>query len=93
MGAWTYIEPRIEEVLSEIGGECRRPAYVGRPEAAAPATGLLRRHVEEQKALVAAALTVDGPARKSGTGSGPSTRPHEAAVSLDRAETGDERTR
>ncbi|UCH75965.1 MAG: 2-oxoglutarate dehydrogenase E1 component [Rhodospirillales bacterium] len=74
MGAWSYAEPRIEEVLLEIGAECRRPVYVGRPEAAAPATGLLRRHIAEQKELVDRALTIDAgrprraagkPARKS----------------------------
>jgi len=31
---------------------------VGRPAAAAPATGLLRRHVKEQAALIDAALTL-----------------------------------
>ncbi len=64
MGAWTFVAPRIEGVLSELGGASRRPAYVGRPEAAAPATGLLSRHNEEQAALVDQALTVTAaPAR------------------------------
>jgi 2-oxoglutarate dehydrogenase E1 component len=64
MGAWSYVEPRIEEVLLEIGADCKRPVYVGRGEAAAPATGLLRRHTAEQKDLVDRALTVDAaPAR------------------------------
>ncbi len=76
MGAWTFVEPRIEEVLLDIGADCRRPIYVGRDEAAAPATGLLRRHIEEQKDLVDRALTVNvararkapaKPARKSKT--------------------------
>ncbi len=66
MGAWSYIESRIEDVLLDIGADCRRPIYVGRKEAAAPATGLLRRHMKEQKALVHSALTVDAtPARKA----------------------------
>jgi 2-oxoglutarate dehydrogenase E1 component len=66
MGAWSYIESRIEEVLLEIGADCRRPIYVGRKEAAAPATGLLRRHTMEQKKLVESALTVDvTPVRKA----------------------------
>jgi 2-oxoglutarate dehydrogenase E1 component len=64
MGAWTYIESRIEEVLLEIGAECRRPIYVGREEAAAPATGLLRRHMAEQKALVDRALSIDASAAR-----------------------------
>jgi 2-oxoglutarate dehydrogenase E1 component len=34
----------------------KRPRYVGRPEAAATATGLLRRHNAEQARLVAEAI-------------------------------------
>ncbi len=56
MGAWTFVDRRIEAVLEEIGGKARRPRYVGRREAASPATGLLTRHNFEQKALVAEAL-------------------------------------
>ena len=56
MGAWTFVDRRIEAVLEEVGGKARRPRYVGRREAASPATGLLTRHNFEQKALVAEAL-------------------------------------
>jgi len=56
MGAWFFVAPRLEETLERIGGETLRPRYAGRKEAASPATGLLKRHVEEQKALVDAAL-------------------------------------
>lgn len=67
MGAWTFAAPRIEEVLGEIGAEYGRPVYAGRPEAASPATGLLRRHIEQQAGLVDEALTVGGAGgRKSG---------------------------
>jgi 2-oxoglutarate dehydrogenase E1 component len=59
MGAWTYMAPRLEAVLDEIGAAHRRPRYVGRPEAASPATGLLRRHNEEQAKLVDEALSLD----------------------------------
>ena len=41
-----------------MDGKSRRLPYTGRPAAAAPATGLLRRHVKEQAALVDAALTL-----------------------------------
>lgn len=57
MGGWTFVEPRIEQVLLELGSKCRRPIYVGRNEAAAPATGLLRRHLEQQSELIDQALT------------------------------------
>ena len=58
MGAWTFIDRRIEQVLVELGGKSRRPRYVGRPEAAATATGLLKRHNAEQAKLVDEALAI-----------------------------------
>ncbi|MDH5513480.1 MAG: 2-oxoglutarate dehydrogenase E1 component, partial [Gammaproteobacteria bacterium] len=64
MGAWSYIESRVEEVLADIGADCRRPVYVGRSEAAAPATGLLSRHKIEQQELVDRALTVGAAAAR-----------------------------
>jgi len=58
MGAWTFVQPEIEAVLESMGGKSLRLPYIGRPAAAAPATGLLRRHVKEQAALIDAALTL-----------------------------------
>ncbi len=58
MGAWTYLDRRIEDVLVELDGACKRPVYAGRPEAASPATGNFKRHLREQAELVDAALTV-----------------------------------
>lgn len=49
-GAWSFIEPLIEEALG------RRPLYAGRAAAAATATGLMKRHNAEQAKLVAEAL-------------------------------------
>ena len=56
MGAWSFVEPRIEEVLGEIGAEHGRARYVGRAEAASPASGLLRDHNREQAEIIEAAL-------------------------------------
>ncbi len=58
MGAWTFVDRRIEALLTEIGGKAKRPVYAGRPEAASPATGLARRHAKEQAKLIDDALTV-----------------------------------
>ena len=58
MGAWHFVDRRIERLLGELGHRADRPVYVGRREAAAPATGLLRRHTQEQTALVEKALTI-----------------------------------
>ncbi|MCV6586847.1 MAG: 2-oxoglutarate dehydrogenase E1 component, partial [Marinibacterium sp.] len=38
-GAWTFIEPNIEWVLTRIGADHKRPRYVGRATSASPATG------------------------------------------------------
>jgi len=58
MGAWSFIAPEIETVMGEIGSRQRRLLYCGRPAAASPATGLLRRHNREQAQLIDAALTL-----------------------------------
>ena len=57
MGAWRFVDRRIETVLGKLGGPARRPLYVGRAEAASPATGLAKVHASEQAALVSRALT------------------------------------
>lgn len=59
MGAWTYIDRRLERLLGGLDIAAKRPAYVGRPEAASPATGLAKTHAAEQAALVRTALTLD----------------------------------
>ncbi len=56
MGAWCFVDRRIEAVLAANGGKPRRPIYVGRVAAASPATGLARTHAAEQAALVRSAL-------------------------------------
>ena len=57
-GAWSFVEPNIEWVLGRIGAKTRRAAYVGRPAAASPATGLAKLHTSQQDALVNQALTL-----------------------------------
>jgi 2-oxoglutarate dehydrogenase E1 component len=56
MGAWTFLDRRIESVLTEINIKAKRPRYVGRAEAASPATGLAKVHQQQQEALVRDAL-------------------------------------
>ncbi|MDB5701597.1 MAG: 2-oxoglutarate dehydrogenase component [Sphingomonadales bacterium] len=55
-GAWSFVEPYIEESLALAGVRMGRPRYAGRKSSASPATGLAKRHVAEQAALVADAL-------------------------------------
>ena len=60
MGAWTFVEPNIEWVLTRIGARHTRPTYAGRAAAASPATGLASQHKAQQEALVNDALTLEG---------------------------------
>jgi 2-oxoglutarate dehydrogenase E1 component len=56
MGAWNFVDRRIEQVLGGLDVAAKRPRFAGRAEAASPATGLFKRHVEEQAHLVDEAL-------------------------------------
>jgi 2-oxoglutarate dehydrogenase E1 component len=55
MGGWTFMESRLENLLSH----CERPRYVGREASASPATGSYSVHTQEQQRLVTEALTID----------------------------------
>ncbi|MGI3186209.1 2-oxoglutarate dehydrogenase E1 component [Nioella aestuarii] len=59
-GAWGFVEPNIEWVLSRIGAKHTRPVYAGRSATASPATGLASQHKAQQAALVNDALTIEG---------------------------------
>ena len=59
-GAWSFIEPNIEWVLSRIKAKQTRPTYVGRTSSASPATGLASQHKAQQTALVNEALDIKG---------------------------------
>ena len=52
MGSWSFVDRKIEDVLVSFRAKFLRPTYVGRAEAASPATGSLSRHNKEQTSLV-----------------------------------------
>jgi 2-oxoglutarate dehydrogenase E1 component len=56
MGAWSFVAPRLREVVGELPLR-----YEGRPERASPAEGYAHRHSAEQARIVRAALA-DSPA-------------------------------
>jgi 2-oxoglutarate dehydrogenase E1 component len=56
-GAWTFVAPHIEQTIARLGGNSR-PRYVGRPEYASTAAGLMSQHTAELKAFLAEALTL-----------------------------------
>jgi len=58
MGAWTFVDRRLEDLLGNVDIKADRPVYVGRPEAASPATGSFGKHNKEQRAFVEEALSV-----------------------------------
>jgi 2-oxoglutarate dehydrogenase E1 component len=57
MGAWTWIDRRLEAAAAAAHRRAR-PRYIGRREAASPATGFYKVHNAEQAALVEEALSV-----------------------------------
>jgi 2-oxoglutarate dehydrogenase complex dehydrogenase (E1) component-like enzyme len=54
MGAWTFMEPRLRELLPDT---CVL-TYQGRDEAASPATGIFKMHEAEEQAFIHQALEV-----------------------------------
>jgi len=56
MGAWMFVDRRIEQVLAGLDIKAKRARYVGRAAAAATATGLHNRFLAEQRKLVDDAL-------------------------------------
>ena len=58
MGAWSFIDPLLEESLGKCKLAATRAKYAGRRAAASPATGQMSLHVKQQKDLVDQALTL-----------------------------------
>ncbi|VAV90754.1 2-oxoglutarate dehydrogenase E1 component [hydrothermal vent metagenome] len=58
MGAWSFIEPLIEESLGGCDMAPNRAKYAGRGAAASPATGQMSRHLKQQQDLIDQALTI-----------------------------------
>ncbi len=56
MGAWTFVDRRLEYALEDLDIKSKRPVFAGRSPAASPATGLMKIHVKEQNQLVEWAL-------------------------------------
>ena len=52
MGAWSFINPFIEESLIAIGAKQTRLTYIGRPAAASTATGISAKHKAEHQAVL-----------------------------------------
>ena len=57
-GAWTFVRPRLEEIMTLMSGHCRCPRYIGRPECASTAAGLMSQHNAELHSFLGEALTL-----------------------------------
>jgi 2-oxoglutarate dehydrogenase E1 component len=56
MGAWFFVDTFIEWVLNQIGAAHKRPRYAGRPASAAPAVGVMSKHLAQLRSLLDEAL-------------------------------------
>ena len=57
-GSWTFVQGYLEWILAQIKSKTPRPVYAGRPAAAAPATGLMSKHLAQLHAFLDEALTL-----------------------------------
>lgn len=58
MGAWNFVDRRLEETLKGLSYSSPRPLFIGRKPAASPATGFAEQHQHEQQELILKALTL-----------------------------------
>ena len=56
MGAWTFVAPKIDEILNKIPGKATNTKYAGRVESASTATGHFKVHSREQDNIISDAL-------------------------------------
>jgi 2-oxoglutarate dehydrogenase E1 component len=60
MGAWTYVDRRVEAILRKIGNASEWPRCIGRPANASTAIGTTDEHNADQAQLVAHAIGLAG---------------------------------
>nr|CAH7742383.1 unnamed protein product [Callosobruchus chinensis] len=52
MGGWVFVNPLIEEVLSNLDTQAKRPKCIARPPAASPACGYVNVHAQQQAEIL-----------------------------------------
>jgi 2-oxoglutarate dehydrogenase E1 component len=67
MGAWTYMDRRIEKVLLDCKVKSKRPQVISRDSAAATACGYMKVHKYQQEKLINEALGIKSDAQKKKT--------------------------
>ena len=58
MGAWFFVEPYLEWVLTQVGGKAKRARYAGRPASASTAAGTMSKHLAQLKAFLDEAFSL-----------------------------------
>ncbi|MFV0431840.1 MAG: 2-oxoglutarate dehydrogenase E1 component [Alphaproteobacteria bacterium] len=58
-GAWTYIYHRLRNLLEDMEQDGRKIWYIGRPNMASPAVGLMRKHNQELENIIKWAFNTD----------------------------------
>ena len=56
MGAWYFLDRKLENIILNSKVSAKRPIYIGRPEASSPATGYMSVHKQEQTEIITSAL-------------------------------------
>jgi 2-oxoglutarate dehydrogenase E1 component len=56
MGAWSFVEPRVLAVLDMVKTPERKLRYAGRSAAAATATGMMSKHLQQRDQFLEEAL-------------------------------------
>ena len=59
MGAYRFAKHRVESVLSSLLGKHEELLFIGRRASASPATGILERHIENQRNILRLAIEAD----------------------------------
>lgn len=59
MGAWSYLDRRLESILRALGNRCAWPHLVSRPENASTAIGTTAEHDADQLSLARQAVSAD----------------------------------
>jgi 2-oxoglutarate dehydrogenase E1 component len=59
MGAYRFAKHRVESVLSSLLGKHEELLFIGRRASASPATGILERHIKNQRNILRLAIEAD----------------------------------
>ena len=57
-GAWSFVEPRLRNLLKKMGHQTTAPTYSGRAISPSTATGYGKQHAAEMQAFIDVAMTV-----------------------------------